>query len=85
MDNKKQYKKTIIQFEKITSNEKSIFVHQGTIMIAISKAYLLKVLENNQQSQLSNFLNLVPPNILHAVPRDFLDRVPVNFLHVVPH
>ena len=47
---KKQYRKVIIPFEKITSNEKSIFIHQGSIMIAVSKAYLKKVLENQQQS-----------------------------------
>ena len=48
---KKQYRKVIIQFEKITSNDKTIFIHYGpSILIAVSKAYLKKVLENQQQS-----------------------------------
>lgn len=46
----KKYKKTIIQFEKITSNEKSVFIHQGSIMIAVSKAYLKKVLADGKQT-----------------------------------
>lgn len=46
----KKYKKTIIQFEKITSNEKSVFIHHGSIMIAVSKAYLKKVLSDSKQT-----------------------------------
>lgn len=50
MENKPKYKKTIIQFEKITSNEKSVFIHQGSIMIAVSKAYLKKVLAQEKST-----------------------------------
>ena len=52
MENKqtKKYSKVIIPFEKITSNNKSIFIHQGRLMIAVSKAYLRKVLESDSST-----------------------------------